>query len=145
MADPTTSLRVRISADLADIKQGLAVLRGDLAKVKSEAAKSGPNTSSWVNGLKAARQQVMAFVAAYASLRTVSVFATLSDEATQLRGRLQAAGADYERIYQIAQETRTGLASTADLYARMERSTRGQKVSQDDLLKITRAVNQAVK
>src|ERR1044072_1648257 len=97
MADPTTSLRVRISADLADIKQGLAVLRGDLAKVKSEAAKSGPNTSSWVNGLKAARQQVMAFVAAYASLRTVSVFATLSDEATQLRGRLQAAGAGARR------------------------------------------------
>jgi len=138
-------LRVKISADLADIKRGLGLLRGDLQKVKAEAARSAPDGAKWGQGFRAARREVLQFVAAVASIRTIWVFASLSDEATQLRGRLKAAGGDYERILKLAQETRTGLSSTVDLYARMERATRGQGVSQERLLKITRAVNQAVK
>ncbi len=42
MAEPTTNLRVRISADLNDIKQGLAVLQGRLAEVRKDAAKPLP-------------------------------------------------------------------------------------------------------
>ena len=84
-------LRVRISADLADIKQGLAVLRGDLAKVKTEAARSGPNASGWVSGLKEARKQLAGFVAAYASIRTLGALAKVSDEATAISGRLRVA------------------------------------------------------
>ncbi|OUL25889.1 hypothetical protein BV378_14225 [Nostoc sp. RF31YmG] len=42
MADQTTNLRVRISADLNDIKQGLAVLQGRLGEVRKDAAKPLP-------------------------------------------------------------------------------------------------------
>lgn len=42
MANPSANLRVRISADLNDIKQGLAVLRGELAKTQREAGKPLP-------------------------------------------------------------------------------------------------------
>jgi len=42
MADQTTNLRVRISADLNDIKQGLALLQGRLADVRKDAAKPLP-------------------------------------------------------------------------------------------------------
>ena len=44
------NLRVRISADLADIKQGLGLLRGELAKVKQQSAQAfsanSPNAAS---------------------------------------------------------------------------------------------------
>jgi tape measure domain-containing protein len=145
MATSPTSLRVRISADLADIRQGLGLLRGELAKVKTDAAKALPNSNGFVAGLRRARTELLAFAGVYLSLRSVSVFAGLSDEATQLRGRLRAARGDYEAILQLAQETRTGLASTVDLYARLERSTRSQGLNQDRLLAVTRAVNQAIK
>lgn len=70
MANPQTNLRVRISADLGDIKQGLGLLRGELAKVKSEAARALPNAGSnaFVSGLRSARNELAGFAATYLSL-----------------------------------------------------------------------------
>lgn len=45
MADQSANLRVRISADLNDIKQGLAVLRGQLSDVRKQAGQSLPATN----------------------------------------------------------------------------------------------------
>lgn len=42
MAEPSANLRVRISADLADIRQGLGVLTRQLREVRSEAARPLP-------------------------------------------------------------------------------------------------------
>ncbi|WP_426787869.1 phage tail tape measure protein [Xanthomonas campestris] len=42
MADQSANLRVRISADLNDIKQGMAVLRGQLADVRKQAGQPLP-------------------------------------------------------------------------------------------------------
>lgn len=42
MAEPSANLRVRISADLADIRQGLGVLTRQLREVRSEAARPIP-------------------------------------------------------------------------------------------------------
>ncbi|MGV7193839.1 phage tail length tape measure family protein [Xanthomonas axonopodis] len=42
MADQSANLRVRISADLNDIKQGMTVLRGQLADVRKQAGQSLP-------------------------------------------------------------------------------------------------------
>ena len=42
MAEPSANLRVRISADLADIRQGLGVLTRQLREVRTEAAKPLP-------------------------------------------------------------------------------------------------------
>lgn len=145
MASQSPSLRVRISADLADIKQGLGLLRGELTKAKNQASQVAPDMSGWVSGLKRVKAEVAGLVAAYASLQGVSLLGGLADEATRLRGRLSAAKSDYKAVLELAQETRTGLSTTADLYARMERSTRGQGRNQEQLLTLTKAVNQAVK
>ncbi|NJC38137.1 lambda family phage tail tape measure protein [Xanthomonas arboricola] len=45
MADQSANLRVRISADLNDIKQGLAVLRGQLSDVRKQAGQSLPGNN----------------------------------------------------------------------------------------------------
>lgn len=145
------NLRVRISADLADIKQGLAVLRGDLAKVKTEAARSGPNASGWVSGLKEARKQLAGFVAAYASIRTLGALAKVSDEATAISGRLRVAtktqeefNAAQDETFDIAQRTRSSWQETVSLYARVSSASGSLGISQKEQLELTESVAKAL-
>lgn len=49
-----------------------------------------------------------------------------------------------ETLLQLSNETRTGLKSTVQLYSRFARSTKELEVSESDLLKVTKAVNQAI-
>lgn len=49
-----------------------------------------------------------------------------------------------EALFGVAQRTYSGLSETVDLYTRLERSTRGLGISQDNLLQITESVNKAV-
>lgn len=65
------NLRVKISADLADIKQGLGLLRGELAKVKAQAATSAPNMSGWSKGISQVREQLGGLLGAYLGFRAV--------------------------------------------------------------------------
>lgn len=143
----STDMRVRISADLADIKQGLGLLRGELAKVKSDSAKAfgAGGSNALVGSIRRLRTEFMGLVGAYASLAGGKLLAGLADEATQIRGRIRAAKGDYQAILAIAQQTRSGLAATTDLYARMERSTRSLGVSQERLLGLTQSINQAIR
>ena len=66
-----TDLRVKISADLADIKSGLGLVTRELAKVKREAAASTPNMSGWSTGIANVRRQLGDLVGAYVGLRTL--------------------------------------------------------------------------
>lgn len=65
------SLRVRISADLADIKQGLGLLRGELAKVKADAAKTVPDTTAWSKGIGRVRSELAGLVGAYVGVQSI--------------------------------------------------------------------------
>lgn len=143
----STDLRVKISADLADIKQGLGLLRGELAKVKAQSAQAlgGNAPNALVTGLKRARAELAAFVSAYASLAGAKLLAGIADEATRVRGRIREARGDYEAILAVSQRTRTDLTSTVDIYARLERSTRGRIKDNQQLLALTESINQAVK
>lgn len=81
-------LRVRISADLDDIKQGLGLLRGELAKVRAEAERATPNTGNFGAGVQALRGQIVALAGAYIGLNAAaagvrSLFDAL-DEADRL-------------------------------------------------------------
>lgn len=63
-------LRVRISADLDDIKQGLGLLRGELAKVRAAAEGATPNPAAgnFGAGIQALRGQIVALAGAYVGL-----------------------------------------------------------------------------
>lgn len=145
MAD--TNLRVRISADLAEIRQGLGLLRGELAKVKAQSAGafSAGSSNAFVGSLRRLRAEVVGLAGAYASLAGGKMLAGIADEATQLRGRIREAKGDYQAILELAQRSRTGLTGTVDLYARLERSTRGRIKNSQELLALTESINQAVK
>jgi prophage DNA circulation protein len=49
-----------------------------------------------------------------------------------------------ERVFNISQQTRSGLDATATLYARLERSTRRYGVSAEDLTRLTTIINQGL-
>lgn len=48
-----------------------------------------------------------------------------------------------QRVFNISQDTRSSLSATADLYARLERSTRAAGVSTKELTQLTKTINQA--
>lgn len=131
MTTPQTNLRVRISAELSDIKSGLMALRRDLQGVKREAAGAlSGRQAEFAEGLRSARQQLAGLVAGFVSLRTVGRFAQLADEAAQLSGRLRLATRsqqDFARAqrdtFAISQRNQVALATTVDLYGRLARAT----------------------
>ena len=49
-----------------------------------------------------------------------------------------------EEVFRLAQDTRSEMMSTVELYTRLARSTKQLKLADEQLLTITRAVNQAI-
>lgn len=141
------SLRVRVSADLADLKQGMALLRGELAKVQKASAQAAPDESRWVSGLKTIRNQLAGVVSAYAALRAVRTYTELADQAANLSARLRLATKDqaafdaaYRGTFEIAQRTASEWDSVAGLYARLSQST---NLGQQRILALTETIGQA--
>lgn len=57
------NLRVRISADLEDIKKGLGLLRGELSQVKREAQRAMPDMKPFQDGMRQVRRQLVGLFA----------------------------------------------------------------------------------
>lgn len=141
------SLRVRVSADLADLKQGMALLRGELAKVQRASAQAAPDESRWVSGLRTIRTQLVGIVSVYAALRAVKTYSELADQAANLSARLRLATKDqqtfeaaYRGTYAIAQRTSSEWESVVGLYARLSQST---TLGQQRILALTETIGQA--
>lgn len=150
MASPQTNLRVRISADLADIKNGLVTLQRDLAGVKKSAATSLGENNAFVNGLRRARQELAAIAGTYLSIQGLRTFARLSDQAAQLQGRLRLATrsqAEFNRAqrdtFNIAQRNQVSLETSVDLYGRLGRATRNLRLGQGAQANLTETILQA--
>lgn len=147
MANGGANLRVRISADLADIKQGMALLRGELAKAKKDAGKVTPDAASWSAGLSEVRKRLISIGAAYAALRAVRWYTEMSDQASNLAGRLKLATKSqeefaraYKQTYAIAQQGQADWSSVVNLFAQLTQTT-GQ--SQERILNLTKIISQA--
>jgi len=106
------NMRVRISADLADIKQGLGVLRGELAKVKADAAKATPDANAWTSSLSKIRQGIGDIAGAYVGIQTITggfraLFDSIDrmDRIDELR---QITGASAESLSRLAYAAKFG-------------------------------------
>lgn len=106
------NMRVRISADLADIKQGLGVLRGELAKVKADAAKATPDANAWTSSLSRIRQGIGDLAGAYVGIQTIAggfraLFDSIDrmDRIDELR---QITGASAESLSRLAYAAKFG-------------------------------------
>ncbi len=140
------NLRVRISADLADIKQGLAVLRGDLAKVKKETS-AASGTKAWTAGLGEVKRALAGVVSLYSAMRGVRWYLDQADQAANLaaRQRLATKGQEdftraYKGTYDIAQRTSAEWESVVGLYSQLAQTT---GMGQERILALTETISQA--
>jgi len=147
MSTSGANLRVRVSADLADIKQGLAVLRGDMAKLKREGERSAPDTARWKASLGSIRTQLAGVLSVYAALRAVRWYTDQADEAANLAGRLRLATKSQQEFaaaqrgtYQIAQRSSAELGTIVSLYASLAQTT---GMSQQGVLALTDVITQS--
>lgn len=140
------NLRVRISADLNEIKSSLGLLRGELAKVKQQSAQAAPG-SAWSDGLKSVRTQLAGIVSVYAALRAVRWYADVSDQASKLTGRLRLVtktqeefNRAYSGTYKLAQDSQADWQSVVNLFSQLTQTT-GQ--SQERILNLSKIIGQA--
>jgi tape measure domain-containing protein len=119
-----------------DINNRLDQMEGKLRKTDATVGKFS-GTLSKLAGVVAGALSVQA-VSSYAD-----AWATLSNKlSNSIRTGEQLADVT-ERVFKITQDSRASLQSTATLYSRLERGTRGYGVSTNDLIKITETVNKS--
>lgn len=141
------NLRVRLSADLDDIKKGMAMLRGDFAKLKKGAAGATPSTAGWRQGLADVRTQLAGVVSLYAVMRGVRWYLDQADQAANLAARLRLATKSQDEFtkaqqatYAIAQRTSAEWGSVVGLYAQLAQTT---GMGQERILALTETISQA--
>ena len=149
-------MKIRIGAELKEIRTALGQLQGDLKRTGQAGKDAGKTAGAGMDGLssqiKSLKRQAAAFIGVWASLSTLKGLSRLADEYKELNARLKLVSksqeeftSNQENLLAIAQRTRSELSSTIDLYARIARSTKELNVSQADRLKVTEAINQAIK
>lgn len=111
-------------------------------------ARSAQAFSTAVGGAFA---QVRGLIAALGGLAAFAGFAKLSDDAANLRARLQLVSRSQEdfngaltRLFDIAQSRGQSFTQTAELYTKLAQATKEAGTSQEALLQVTQAVNDAV-
>lgn len=96
-------------------------------------------------------RRIGASLAAYFSVQTFQSIVRISDEYTQLAGRLslvtentQELASVQQSLFGIAQRTRTELSSVSDLYIKLAQTGEDLGASQEELLKFTEGVGNAL-
>lgn len=146
-------LEFRIGAELTEIKGALAGLRKDFAAVGQAAQQAGGGQAfqGIERGSRAALGSVGRLVAGFATLAGAIKLIGTADELNTLNARIKLvtnSTEEYNRaqiaLFDLAQRTRSSLAGTVDLYARIANSTKDAGVGQEVLLSVVETVNQAV-
>lgn len=130
----TESLVIQISEKGAKVVSGSIDQIGRSAKASEDAVSSLKRTLGGIAaaiGINELRKQLD-------TLQNISNKLRLVTSSTQELLAVQG------RLFDIAQRTRSGYESTVELYARTARSAKDLGVSQNDLLQVTEAVNQAI-
>jgi len=151
----TPTLNIAIGAELTEIRRALDTVSKDITRFKRTAEKPtelGVNKSltETQTQIRSVARSFRNLVAGFAGLQTVTGIVRVADEAATLAARLRLATESQEQFniaqqgtFEIAQRTRTSLAATIELYARIERSTRDLALNQETLLQLTETINQA--
>jgi len=148
-------LKVRISAELGEIKSALAGLKGELNNVSKQANKAGGDAGKGFdkldNSLRGIKSSVLGLVGAFAAAFSVKQIVDMADQAKLLEGRLRLATKTQEEfniaqagLIDIANSTRNELGQVVELYGKLSLATKEAGVSQGELLRVTETIGKAV-
>jgi tape measure domain-containing protein len=135
-----------------------ATLGADLNPLRSDLRKAGTLMDTYVGKtrkkLATIRTSVLSLKGAFIGLGAgiiVRQFVKTADALTLIESRLSLVTDGTEDLIRtqkdlldLSNETRSAFQSTADLYARVARSTRQLDITQKDLLQTTKTINQAI-
>ncbi|WP_447871984.1 tape measure protein [Serratia fonticola] len=108
------------------------------------------NTTRAVNNTEKSMLSLSGVAAALASALSIQQVAKYAEAWTVVNNKLansikphEDLGDAVNRVFNLAQDTRTELDATASLYSRLERATRQAGTSTEDLARLTTIINQA--
>jgi len=153
MATDLEKLVVQLSADIKQYQRGMQDAMGVTNKqaraIEARWRQANKNLDGIGRGMAQSLVAPLAGIGAAIGTREIMSYAdawtragNLIAAAGQVAGR---SGRSLEGIIQIAQDTRAGFSETAELYARILRSTAGVAESEADVAKATEIVNKAFK
>jgi len=153
MATDLEKLVVQLSADIKQYQRGMQDAMGVTNKqaraIEARWRQANKNLDGIGRGMAQSLIAPLAGIGAAIGTREILSYAdawtragNLVAAAGQVAGR---SGRSLEGINQIAQDTRSGFSETAELYARILRSTAGVADSENDVARATEIVNKAFK
>jgi len=152
MAD-VEQLVARLSLDMRQFRSEFQKAQGISAKSARDVENTWARTNAKLNGYGRSMAQgliaPLTGIAAAASVREVAAYADAWTSAgNKLNAASQIAGRQarsLESLNQIANDTRTGISATTDLYAKLLRSTKDVASSEEEVARATTIVNKAFK
>lgn len=149
-----TRLEIEFGADLKEIKKALSDLKNQAKSTGTQIEKdfkaSGNSTGKLEKGLGRIKAQLAGLVAGASVIALGRSFVQLTDKAKGLEAQLRLVTKSEDElkstmagVQRLADETRSSLSDTISLYARLARSSKNLNVSQEQLLTVTKAINQA--
>lgn len=159
MADQNVTLRLQIRADgtvaaITQVDKAVRDMGADASKAGAEAksgfARAERGAQSLGTVLQSARSQLLGFFGIAAGAAAIRTITRLADEYTNLQSRIRLvtdsqaqANVVSARVFNIAQQTRSALSVTGELYTTLARSTADLGLNQQQLAQITQTVNQS--
>ena len=131
---------IRIVLDADDVKRGLDQVSGKLDKTGKAAKKTGDS----MRALKTIAGGLVAGLGIRELGRAADQFTTIGNRIRLVTDSTAEFNTVQDELVGLAQRTRTDLGATAELYARVARSTETLGVSQNRVLAFTESVNQAL-
>lgn len=144
-------IKVRLALDSGAFVSGFGAANGRLGEFESHSQRAADAAER----LTSAVSRVGHYAAGIAGVAQLTQAAAgvvhLADEYANLNGRLalvtgseQARARVQQQLFQVAQETRTGLSGTAGLYVKLAQSTDSLGISEQRLIAITRTIGQSM-
>lgn len=136
----TAHLRIKVSSD------GIASADGRLSKLGRTSGKTERATDGLTRAVRTATAAFVAYGGAMTFKQMVgaaNTFQKLNAQLVLVEGSTQAATASYNDLLKMANESRTELGSTIELYAKLKRSTSEMNLSNKELQIATEAVNKS--
>lgn len=152
MADTVGNLLVKIGADVSGLTQASAETNNILRRLDQTARTSAGGFGALSAAVITVNQGLGLLRTGASTVAAIGQsFFAQADAASALSAQIrlvsasQAEASTTQRaLLELANQTRTGLEETATLYARVARSSQALGLSQQDLIGLTRVVNQAL-
>ena len=124
---------IRVTVDPSGARQGLGQVRREV-----------DSTTSSLGGLKAAAGGVVAALGIAEMAKYADTWTLINNRIKLVTSSSEEQVAIQHELLKLANETRSPLEATAELYSRVARSTQELGLSQRDTLEVTKSINQAI-